>query len=138
MLPTPRSWRRGLTRRGTRFSTRWVVFGTDVTEHCGKPVLRSGSSLRVTRKSMRAGLSLERSEPRPAGRSGRFRWPPRPRKTYGYPLVVVLVLAVVVVVADLGDDRGLSYEQATLEQVGVERLVERFGRLGGQLGVDAP
>jgi hypothetical protein len=78
--------------------------------------------------------------------AGRFWWPLRPHKTYPelYPLVVVpgitfvVVIFAVVAVADFGVDRGLSYEQAALEQVGVERLVECFGRLRGQLGVDAP
>src|ERR687890_2375912 len=100
---------------------------------------------------MRAGLSLERRAP-PCWSPGDLGGPyshaqDLPR---GYPLVVVVpaitfvvvpVIAVVVVilvvvgVADFGVDRGLSYEQAACEQVGVERLVERFGRLGGQLRV---
>ena len=110
-------------------------------------VLRSSSSPRVTRKSMRVGLFSGEKSPTLLV-AGRFWWPNGHAKpTQSYPLVVVVpalsfvvvvpVLAFVVV-ADFGDDRGLSYEQATLEQVGVERLVQRFGRLGGQLGVDAP
>jgi hypothetical protein len=86
---------------------------------------------------MRTGPSLERRAPP--------RWSvlvaPRPRNTH--PLVVVLASVFVLVigfvlvaipafvVAALGDDRGLSYEQANLEKVGLERLVQRFGRLDG-------
>src|SRR5918992_5217565 len=36
---------------------------------------------------------------------------------------------------ELDDDGGLSYQQTLLKQIGVKRLVERCGRLGGQLGV---
>ncbi len=110
------------------------------TEVPGRKILRSSSSLRVTRKSMRAGLSLERDAP-PCWSLADFGDPyGHAKPTQSYPLVVVLVVVVVlavVAVADFGDDCGFSYEQATLEQVGVERLVQRFGRLGGQLGVDA-
>ena len=67
------------------------------------------------------------------------------KPTQSQPLIVLVALAFVVavvlamvVVCVLGNDRGLSCEQSTLEQVRVERLVERFGRLGGQLGVNAP
>jgi hypothetical protein len=31
-----------------------------------------------------------------------------------------------------GDDGGLTYQQASFEQVGIERLVQRLGRRGGQ------
>ncbi len=102
------------------------------TDVPGRMILRSSSSLRVARKSMRAGLSLERDAP-PCWSLADFGDPyGHAKPTQSYPLVVV-----VVAVADFGDYCGLSYEQATLEQVGVERLVQRFGRLGGQLGVDA-
>src|SRR5215207_3257611 len=105
-------------------------------------------------KSMRAGLSLERRAP-PCWSPGDLGGPySQARPTQSYPLVVVVpaitfvvvpVIAAVVVpvlafvvVAVRGADRGLSYEQATREQVSVQRLVQRSGRLGGQLGVDAP
>ena len=76
-----------------------------------KVVLRS-SSLRVTRKCMRAGLSPK--SPALLVDSGGPHGHTKP--TQSYPLIVVPVLAFVVVpvlafvvVAVLGVDRGLSY-----------------------------
>ena len=87
-------------------------------------------------KGYEGGALLSRDSPALlAGSAGLFG---HAKPTQSYPLVVVPVLAVVVVVADFGDDRGLSYWQAAREQLGVKRLVQRFGRLGGQLGVDVP
>ena len=67
-------------------------------------------------KSMRAGLSVKRRAP-PCWSTADFGGPyGHAKPTQSYPLVVVVpVLAFVVVViltlvvADLGDDRGLSY-----------------------------
>src|SRR5918997_5799581 len=42
------------------------------------------------------------------------------------------------IVAYLGYDRNLSYQQARFKQLGVKTLVERPGRLGGQLSIDIP